>query len=164
MHDLKLEWAHRPKERHALDCVGEFELLRDALLEQLVETLAEALEFRCAGVSQIGETLRREAGNLMVGEGGIFRDRIADEKIVIPDDAYDIASPGFIYRLAVLGEESLGIAEADCFSQTRVGGNHVTAEAAGDDSNERNAVAVLGVHVGLDFEDKTREGFRVRVH
>ncbi len=42
-------------------------------------------------------------------------------------------------------------------------GIHVAAEAARDDANEGNAVAVLGVHVRLDLENEAREFFRSRL-
>jgi hypothetical protein len=48
LHDLELKRADGAEERDALDGVGELELLGDTFLEELVETFAEAFEFRGA--------------------------------------------------------------------------------------------------------------------
>ena len=162
MHDFELERADGAEERDALEGVGEFELAGHAFLEELVEAVAEALELCGAGVVEECEALGREAGDFVVGNGGVAGDGVADEEVVVAHDAHHIAGPRLVDGLAVLGEEALGIPEADGFSGAGVDGRHVALEAARDDAEEGNAVAVLRVHVRLDFENEAREGFGIR--
>ena len=69
--DFELEGADGSEEGDAASGVRLAEVLDDAFFEELVEAFAEAFEFCRAGISQVGETLWREAGNLVVGEGGV---------------------------------------------------------------------------------------------
>jgi hypothetical protein len=75
----------------------------------------------------------------------------------VADEADDIARPGFVHRLAFAAEELVGGGEADGLAGALVRDDHVAVELARADAAERDAVAVLGVHVRLDLEDEAGE-------
>jgi hypothetical protein len=99
----------------------------------------------------------KHSGGFVEEDAGFFAEGVADAEVVVADDADDIAGVGFIDGLAVLGEEALGVGEADGFAGARIVDGHVPFEGAGDDADEVDAVAVAGVHVGLDLEDEGGE-------
>ena len=156
--DFELEGADGGEQGRGGRVVGEVELLDDAFLEELVEAFAELFVFGGAGIAEVGEAFGREAGDFAVFDGGVGGEGVADAEFVVADDADDVAGEGFVDGLAFVGEEFVGAGEADFFPGARVVGDHVAFESAGDDAEEGDAVAMAGVHVGLDFEDEAGEG------
>ena len=77
------------------------------------------------------------------------------------NQADDVSGPGFVDRFAFLAEEFMGGGETNLFSGALVRDDHVAFEFARTDAKERNAVAMLRIHVGLNFEDEAGE-LRIR--
>ena len=69
-------------------------------------------------------------------------------------NADNVAGPGLVHRLALAGEEQDGIVHPDGLAGARLFQLHVAAELARGQAQERHPVAVVGVHIGLDLEDK----------
>ncbi len=67
----------------------------------------EAFVFGGGFVGEVGEALGGEAGDFVEFDGGCGGEGIADEEVVISDEADDIASVGIIDGFAVAGEEAL---------------------------------------------------------
>ena len=61
--------------------VGQLEALHHAFLEQLAQPVAEALEVGRHGVLQVREALRGEARDLVVDDGRVLGQRVADGEI-----------------------------------------------------------------------------------
>ena len=70
------------------------------------------------------------------------------------DEADDVAGPGLVHRLAFVAKQFVRAGQAHLLRGTRVVHRHVALEFAGTNPDERDAVAMLRVHVRLDFENK----------
>src|SRR6266446_9375794 len=69
-------------------------------------------------------------------------------------DADDVARPGFIDDLALLREEEDGVVHADHLAGARLFQLHAAAKAPRAEPQERHAVAMVRVHIGLHLEDE----------
>ena len=107
MQNLELQRAHSAEQRDADEGVGLFVRLHHAFLQQLREPLAEALEVRGRIVVQKGKALRSESRHFAVGDGCIFGKRVADEEVIVPHEAHDVAGIRFVHGLAIAGEKAL---------------------------------------------------------
>ena len=155
--DLELQGADGGEEGDALPGVAEVEDLDDAFLEQLVHAFAELLEFAGVGIVEVGEALGGETGDLVEDDGGILGEGVADAEAGVAHEADDVAGVGFVDGFAFLAEEFVGAGEADFLAGLGVGDDHVALEFTGADADEGDAIAVPGVHVGLDLEDEAGE-------
>ena len=63
----------------------EVQHLDDAFLEQLVEALAELFILPGVRIVEVGEGLRREARDFLVGDARVRRQRVADAEAVVAD-------------------------------------------------------------------------------
>ncbi len=93
-----------------------------------------------------------------------FRQRVTDLEVTRVVKTHDVTGvrlvdDGFLGR-----HERRGGGELEVFAQTDVQVVGVTPEHAGTHFHESDTVAVVGVHVGVDLEDKTGEFFLVRLH
>ena len=120
-----------------------YKRLNHAFLQQLVEALAELFVFSRVRIVQIRERFRREARDFLVENFGIGRQRVADAKAVVADQADDVAGIRFIHRLALVAEQFVRTGQAHFFLGARMMHRHVALEFAGADADERDAVAVL---------------------
>src|SRR5690606_35984114 len=127
---------------------------RRPLLRELEERAAEMLGAHRIERADALQQFRREARN--AGEADILtlRQRIADTQIAVVRDTDDIAGPGFLRQFPVLRKEQYGIVDIEGFLAPHMFQLRAAAEMAGDQPHKGNAVAVLGVHIGLDFKDK----------
>ncbi len=133
-------------------------------MQKLVKPLAELLELAGVRVLQGGEALRRKARDLVVADGAILGERVADAELRVPHQANNVARVRLVNRLALLPEELVRTRKAHLPAGARVRDNHVALKAPRADAHERDAVAVLRVHVRLDLEDKAGERPVVRGH
>src|SRR4051794_38612962 len=90
LQNIELQGADGAEERYPGGRVRLIEGLHDAFLEQLRQSLAKALEMRRRIVVQIRETLRRESRHFAEHDVGLFGKRVADEKVVVADDAHNV--------------------------------------------------------------------------
>ena len=79
------------------------------------------------------------------------------------EDADDISGVSVLNNGSVLRHELLGLGEGDFFVVADVLDGHIFLVFAGADTQERHAVAVVRVHVRLNFEDEAGEVVRVRI-
>src|SRR5262249_33865059 len=107
LENIELQGPDRAEERYLDESVRLIEGLHDAFLEQLRQSVAKALEMRWRVVVQIREILRRESRHFAEHDAGLFGKRVADEEIVVADDAHDVAGKRFIHSLAFPGEQAL---------------------------------------------------------
>ena len=154
LYDLELEGANGSKEGRAGGAEADGKGLDDALLHELVEASAVFLGVGGSGVGEVGEDLGGKARDLVVGDGAVFGESVADAEAVVANEADDVAGEGFVDGLAFLAEEFVGGGEADVAAGALVGDDHVAGELTGAHAKEGDAVAVFGVHIGLDLEDE----------
>ena len=120
----------------------------------MLQAGAEFLGVGGVGVGDVGEDLRREARDLVKEDDAVLGQRVADAERVVADEADHIARPGLVHGLALLAEELVRGGEPDRLAGLRVQDVHVALEFARAHAQERDAVAVPRVHVGLDLEMK----------
>ena len=104
MHDFKLQRPDGGEQWRLDGRIAQIERLNDTFLQQLVEALAELLVFSRIRIVQIRKRFRREARDFLVENFGIRRQRIADAKTVVADEADDVAGIGFVHRLALVAK------------------------------------------------------------
>ena len=99
----------------------------------------------------------------MKGHAILRGKRVADEQIVVADESHDITGVGIIHRFAIARKKPLRVAKPHAFAAARVEHIHVALKLARNNAHEGHAVAVLGVHVRLDLENKSGKFFRRRI-
>ena len=95
--------------------------------------------------------------DFLVEDVRVGRQRVADAKAIVADEADDVAWERFVHRLAFVAEDLVGAGQAHLLPGAGVMHGHVALELAGANTDEGDAVAVLRVHVRLDLEDETGE-------
>ena len=123
------------------------------------------LAFKCVYLRDLSEDFRREHRNsgelhlvLCSAHGVTNRE---DARI---EQAHDIACVGFIDNSAVVGHERSAGSKLQLLLSLHMVGFHASLELARADAYEGNAVAMVLVHVRLDFEHEAREGLRHRIN
>ena len=155
--DFELERTDGGEEGGAGRGVAGVEGLDDAFLQELFETSAIFFGVSSIWIRDVAENLGGETRDLVVADAAVVGERVADAEFAVADKTDDIARPGFVHGLAVAAEKFVRGGKADLFSGALVSDNHVALEFAGADAEEGDAVAVLGVHVGLDLKDEAGE-------
>ena len=134
------------------DC--RFEQFGGTFLGELTERLVQMLRLHriaCAtGLQQLG----REAWNAPKGEPFTLGQRITDAKLAVVGNANDIARPCVLGRLALRGQKEDRVGDRHRFADPHVMQLHPPFEMPRAEPHKRHAVAVLGVHVRLYFEDE----------
>ena len=93
-----------------------------------------------------------------------YEEGIADGKQAGVDQSDHIARVGFFDRFAVTTEQPMRPGHPDLASQPGMIDHHVLLKAARTDAKKSHPVAMLRVHVRLDFEHKAGEGLIRRLH
>ena len=83
---------------------------------------------------------------------------VADREDPGVEEAHDVAGARLVHRGAVVGHHRRARGQLDLAVALHVVGVHAALEAPRAHAQKRHAVAVVLVHVGLDLEDKAREG------
>src|SRR5690606_37487624 len=74
----------------------------------------------------------------------------------------NITSDSFLYRTAIAGHKGYRISNFYILTQTYMTHLHTLAINSGADAHKGDTIAMLGVHIGLDFKNKTAKFFFVR--
>jgi len=90
LHDFKLQRTDGGKQRRFDGRVAQIQRLDDAFLQKLVEALAELFVLPRVRIVQIRKRLGREARDFLVENFWIGRQRIADAKTIVADEADDV--------------------------------------------------------------------------
>ena len=138
------------------------EELGRAFLAELVEALLQRLHAQRILEHGAAEQLRGEIGDSGEGELLALGERVADVDGAVVVQADDVACPGLVRMLAVCGHERQRIRDADFLSEPHVMKAHSATVGARADAQERDPVAVPGIHVGLDLEHEACQGSLVR--
>jgi hypothetical protein len=78
--------------------------------------------------------------------------RVADAQRAVVGDADDVAGPGLLGHLAFLGEEEQRRVDRHLLAGPDLAQPHALGQPPAAQPHEGDAVAVVGVHVGLDLE------------
>ena len=160
--DFELERPDRADDLAAVE--RGYEQLRHAFVHQLVDALGELLEFQRVSVLDVAELLggeRRDAREfelLALGEG------VADLEVARIVQADDVARVGEVDDRFLFGHEGRRRGELELLAAAYVQVVMVALERPGADFQEGDAVAVVGVHVGVDLEDEARHLLLGRLH
>src|SRR5512145_944432 len=98
--------------------------------------------------------LRLETGDWGKAQRCSGMEGVADGKIAVVGNAQDVSGKGFVDDFAFVGKEFVGPRQAYGPAALGVDEVHAALEAPGANSQKGHAVAVPGVHVGLNFEDE----------
>src|SRR5690606_17442182 len=153
---VELEGAH-----HAHDGIlhahGELlEELHRALFGELLEPLLHLLALEGILGADHREVLGAEAGHALEGVATLA-EGVADAELPGVEEADDISGPGVLDLGALGGEKLAGLGEAHVLAEPRMPRAHPLGVLATDHAQERDAVAVGGIHVRLDLEDEASE-------
>ena len=133
--------------------------LGHTFVHQLVDAFVKLLGFHRVGIIDISEMLRRKGRDplklyfFLVGKG------VANFKVACVVKSYNISGIGHIHNFFFLCKKGIGAREFQFFSlpYMQVGG--VPLKGARHDLYKGQTVAVLGVHIGMDFKDKATKLF-----
>lgn len=160
--DFELERAHRADDLAAVE--GADEQLRHALVHELVHAFGELLEFQRVGVLDIAELFGGERRDAREFELFAFGEGVADLEVARVVQAHDVARIGEVDDRLLLGHEGRRRREFELLAAAHMQVVFVAFERARTYFEECDAVAVVGIHVGVDLEDEARHfGFR-RLH
>ena len=160
--DLELERADGPDDLAVVELVRE--QLGHALVHELVNALGQLLGFHGVGVLDVLEEFRGETGNTLEMKFLAFRQRVTDLEVTRVVKTHDVTGVRLVDNGFLGCHERRGGGELEVLAQADVQVVGVTSEHAGTHFHEGDTVAVVGVHVGVDLEDKTGEFLLVRLH
>ena len=83
-----------------------------------------------------------------------FGECIADAQIAMIGNANDVTGKRFLCGFAVLGQKKLRIVDGHLLARAHMEKLDAALEVPRGQPHKCNSVAVFGVHIGLDFEDK----------
>src|SRR6185312_11495771 len=126
------------------------------------QAFGESLKFRRHGIMQKGEALGRKMRDFLIRNRWIFRERIADRKIRVSHESDDVAGPRLVYNFPLPPKQLMRIGKPQAPAGPLMQRAHVPDKMSGADSHKRHAVAVAGVHVGLNLKNKTRKSRMIR--
>src|SRR5205823_3060413 len=129
---------------------------------QLFEAFAETFELSSARTLQPGKAFGREARDFVEHERAVFGQRVADPKFSVTDQPHDVARKCLVHGLAVAAKKLVRAGKAQFFACAGVDDVHIALETAGTNAHEGKTVAMFGVHVRLDLENKTGKALVVR--
>ena len=154
---LELHWANGCQHRCLVADVFVAQHLHHALFVELVDAISELLE--AAGVfgAGDGEVLRSERRDGRVANLIVLPEGVANAYLVCVDQTNNVARPGFVERFAVGAECGVGVFRGQRLAAVVVGDDHAAFELAAAHTEERRAVAMCLVHVGLHLEHKAGE-------
>src|SRR3989344_1971161 len=161
-HHLELQLADGAEERVAADEALEF--LDRPLLAEFAQALLQLLGLDRVARARGAKQLRREIRNALEAQGLALGEGIADLQLAVVVDADDVAGNGVVHAHAFVGEERARVGELDLASEALVLHLHARGVTPGTNTEERDAVAVPGIHVCLDLEYKTGERRFRRLH
>ena len=151
---------HADQRRRAVERA---EHLHDALLRHLLQRLLQLLRLHRVAELDAAQDFRREIRHAEEGDVLALGQRVADAQRAVIGDADHVAGIGLVGERAVLREEELRRRQRDRLAGAHELGLHAARELARAQPREGDAVAVVGVHVGLDLEDEGGHGgFRAR--
>ena len=151
--DVELQHADNADDDLLHTGLGLMEDLDSALLRDLVHALDELLALHGILLADKGEVLGSKGRDALERElvSG-SDDGVADGEHTGVEYADDIPGEGFVYDLALLSHDLLGLRELHLAVALPVVYVHVLIEPAGADAHERNAVAVGVIHISLYLE------------
>ena len=107
---------------------------------------------------QVGKALGRENGDFPILNAGIGGEGVTDAVVVEADQPDDVAGIGIVDGFAFIAKELVRTGQAHLPAGSGMDDRHVALKLARADAGKSDAVAVLGIHVGLDLEDEGGEG------
>ena len=113
---------------------------------------------RCVSLTRtIAKCVGRERRESRELDGLVEIEGVADAHLVGVDEADHVAGEGLVDGDALLPEDLMGVLGGERLAGAAVREHHAPLEAARAHPQEREAVAVRGVHVGLDLEHEPAE-------
>ena len=147
---FELQGAYRADDLAAVERRGEE--LRHAFVHELIDAFGQLLEFQRVGVLDVAELLGGERRNSGEAELLAFGEGVADLEVARVVQADDVARVGEVDDRLFLGHEGRRGGEFQLLAAAYVEVVPIPFERAGTDLQERDAVAVVGVHVGVYLE------------
>ncbi len=136
------------------------EQLHHAFLGHLLQRFLQLLRLHGVAEADAAQDFRREIGHAAEQDVLALGQRVADPERAVVGDADDVAGERLVGGDARAGEEELRRRQAHLLAGAHQLGLHAALQRARAHTHEGDAVAVVGVHVGLDLED---EGGHVRL-
>ena len=110
---IELQRPDRSQQRDPDSGVGQVVVLRHSFLEQLVQSIAKAFKFGGTAIVQESEAFRRKSRHFVERNSRVFRERIADQKIIVAHQADHVSGPRFVDRFPFPGKQPLGISQSN---------------------------------------------------
>ena len=155
--DLELQLAYCTHNAAAVELVGEE--LCHTFVHQLLNTLGQLFRLHWVGVLDVFEHLWRETWYSFEVDILAAAQSVAYlEGAVAVGQTYNVARIGLVDRLLLLGHKGRWAAELHHLALAHVLVVHVTLKFPRAYLYESYTTAVVGVHVGVYLEHKTREG------
>src|SRR5262249_23920052 len=128
------------------------EHLDRALLRQLLQGLTQLLGLHGVSQPHPAKNLRCKARYADEIQRLALCQRIADAQGAMVGDAEHVAGKCLLGERALLRKEELRHVQANGLTGAYLADLHPTGKPAGAQPRKSNAIAVIGIHVGLDLE------------
>ena len=155
MDNLKLQLSYRADNLATIELVDE--QLGDALIHQLVDTLLQLLGTHGIIIDNIFEHLGREGRQPTEMQLFAIRQRVANLEGAIVGKPHNVTWPCLIDGAFALSHELRGGREAYRLAESDVQIGLIAYKLPTTNFAESNTRAVVGVDVGCNLEDKSRE-------
>src|SRR6185437_1486089 len=161
-HHLELQLPHRSQDEVIV--AHRLEQLRRSLLAQLRQPFLQCLHLQWILEHRAPENLRREVGHPREGQLLPLGERVADVDRAVVVEADDVAGVGLLRMLPLRRHEGQRIRHPHFLAEPRMIEPHAARVLARAQPQERDAVAMPRVHVGLDLEHEPRQRLLQRRH
>ena len=161
----RLEHVKLKRADHADQCrraVERAEHLHHALLRHLLQRFLQLLGLHRIAELHAAQNFRREVRHAEKFELLALRERIADTQRAVVGNADDVAGKSLVGHRAILREEKLRRRQCHRLAGAHQLGLHAAAQLARTQPRKGDAVAVIGIHVGLDLEHEGGHAILVR--
>ena len=161
LNHFELQRPDRADDLAAVHLAGE--QLGHAFVHQLVDPFGQLLEFHRVAVFDVTEQLRQEARDADELQLFAFGKRVAYFEVAGVVQADDIAREGFVDHRFLFGHKCGRRGELDVFAGAYMQVRFIAFENSRTNLQEGDPVAVVRVHVRMDFKEESGQFGFVRV-
>ena len=148
---------HTHRTHHDIVIAAGEKNLGRALLGQLLQALLQLLGLQGVTEADTAKQLRRKVGHTGILECLALTEGIAnlDGAVVVQTD--NIAGNCLFHHIPLPRLEVHRIGNPDVLAQAYMAHLHTAVVGAGANAHKGDTIPVLGIHIGLDFENKPRK-------
>ena len=160
--NFELKLPHRTNDATTIKLIDKE--LCNPLAHQLIHTLDKLFLLHGVGILNVLEKLRRETRQPSEVQRLTLCQRITNLKVAGIGQSYNISGIGIIHNFFLLSHKSGRGRKAELLIKTDVTIVFIAFKTPRTNLDKSDTAAVIGIHIGMDLEDKSGERLLTRLH